>query len=166
MEKLRKQMDALMRLVAAEDGATYEEARQELRALMNAKPEAEQSAVNLDVETEVRRILLELGVPDHLIGHAYLVDAIVMVVGDTGRINNVSRAGGLYETVGDLHHTTASRTERAIRHCIEACWRRCDLKTLTRFFGSIADPEKGKTTNSEFIARLANVVRMRMKNAG
>ena len=162
MEKLRRQMDVLTRLCLAEDSGSRDVARRELQELMCRK-----AAPSMDAETEVRRILLNLGVPDHLSGHAYLVDAIVKVVMEPGRINNMTRvAGGIYADVGMLHDTSAARVERAIRHCIETCWKRCDLKTLMHYFGNITDPEKGKTTNSEFIARLANVVRMRMKNAG
>ena len=160
MTDLEKKLDALMRLCTAEDNDSYEAAKKEVRSLMTAaeKPKAEPG-----LEAEVCRVLTELGVPDHLTGHPYLVQAIMLVAKDRKQINNVSKPHGLYYTLAESFDTTPMRVERAIRHAVETAWLRCDVDVLNRYFGNIIDPMKGKTTNSEFIARVANVIRMRMK---
>ena len=72
---------------------------------------------------------------------------------------------GLYSQPAARFDTTAARVERAIRHLVEVTWSRGDLKVLERYFGNTVSPEKGKPTNGEFIARLANIVKLRMKEA-
>ena len=116
---------------------------------------------SLDADGITRKVLLELGAPDHLVGHPYVVEAVVMSLEDRYYINNVTF--GLYPHIAAKFDTTASRVERGIRHLIEVTWLRGDMDTLTRYFGNTIDPGRGKPTNTEFIARLANVVREQMK---
>lgn len=112
-------------------------------------------------EMLIRKVLLDLGVPENLIGHPYLVDAVSLVVHDTSLLRNVVK--GLYPMVGEKNSTTPGRAERAIRHAIEVGWDRCEFSTMQEYFGGTVSPSKGKPTNSEYIARVASIVRQRMK---
>ena len=118
---------------------------------------------SVDPEEEIRRILLELGSPDHLVGHPYVIRAIQLVMSDRLYINSITF--GLYPQLAVIFDTTASRVERAIRHLIEVTWARGDWDTLTRYFGNTVSAEKGKPTNGEFIARMSNVVKQRLREA-
>lgn len=118
---------------------------------------------SMDPEQEVRRILLELGAPDHLVGHPYVIRAILLVLGDQLYINHITF--GLYPQLAVEFDTTPARVERAIRHLIEVTWSRGDLDVLDRYFGNTISASKGKPTNGEFIARIANVVKSRLREA-
>lgn len=156
MTKLERQITALTRVILAEDSAERKAAQEELRKLVN-----DRSAVKQDAETVTRELLLELGAPDHLVGHPYTVQAILLVVQDRTYIDNITF--GLYPQLAVQFDTTASRVERAIRHLIEVIFTRCDYEVVNRYFGNSIHPDKGKPTNGEFIARIANVVKLRMK---
>ena len=117
----------------------------------------------MDPEQEVRKILLELGAPDHLVGHPYVIRAILLVVGDQLYINHITF--GLYPQLAVEFNTTPARVERAIRHLIEVTWVRGDIDVLDRYFGNTISASRGKPTNGEFIARLANVVKARLREA-
>ncbi|MEE0111354.1 MAG: sporulation initiation factor Spo0A C-terminal domain-containing protein [Oscillospiraceae bacterium] len=158
MRILEKQVDALMRLCAAESESDRALVREEVRRLLEVRQRA-----GTDPEYLIRQILLELGAPDHLLGHPYVVEAVLLVVEDRTYINNITF--GLYPQLAAHFDTTASRVERAIRHLIEVTWTRGDLDVLNRYFGNTVSMEKGKPTNGEFIARIANVVKQRMKEA-
>lgn len=158
MVQYKKQLDAVMRCLTAETEEDRESARNEIRELLDG---AERTAVKQDAETMVRDILVDIGVPEHLTGHPYLVTAICAAVEDGTYLKNIT--SDLYPTVAMTHGTTPSRAERAIRHAIECGWDRGDLEVMQHYFGNTISISKGKPTNSEFIARLANVVRMRMK---
>lgn len=160
MSILELQVDALMRLCAAEKESDRARVRAEVQRLLETK-RANRSVA--DPEYLVRQILLELGSPDHLVGHPYVVEAILLVVEDRTYIDSITF--GLYPQLAAKFDTTASRVERAMRHLIEVTWTRGDLDVLNKYFGSTVSPEKGKPTNGEFIARIANVVKQRMKEA-
>ena len=115
------------------------------------------------IESMVTGIIHEIGVPAHIKGYQYLREAIIIAVNDMDVINAITKV--LYPQVAKTFGTTPSRVERAIRHAIEVAWDRGDLDTLQRFFGYTVSNTKGKPTNSEFIARIANVVRQRMREA-
>lgn len=159
MNTLEMQVAALMRLCAAERESERIRAREDLRRML----EDRHPAGDADPETLVRQILLELGSPDHLVGHPYMIEAILLVVEDRAYINNITF--GLYPQVAAAFDTTAARVERAMRHLIEVTWTRGDWEVLSRYFGNTISPDKGKPTNGEFIARIANVVKQRMKDA-
>lgn len=160
MSILEKQVDALMRLCTATDEKAKREAREEIRFLLQGR---KASSADSDPEYLVRQILLELGAPDHLLGHDYVVQAVLLVIHDRMYINNITF--GLYPQLAARFDTTASRVERAIRHLIEVTWTRGDWDILSHYFGNTVSADKGKPTNGEFIARLANVIRQRMKEA-
>ena len=156
MCNLEWQVDPLMRLCSAQTPSEQAQARQALRLLVER---AQLPA--MDPEYLVRQILLELGTPDHLVGHPFVVEAVLMSVENRYYINNVTF--GLYPQIAAKFDTTATRVERGSRQLIEVTWLRGDMDTLTRYFGNTIDPDRGKPTNGEFIARLANVVNMQLK---
>lgn len=171
MNKLERQVNALMRLCTAEDNDSYEAAKKEVRRLMTCsgkQPAAGAVSQGMapdgnDLDANVRWALVELGVPSHLIGYPYLVQAILLVVKDPYAIRKMFQQGGLYRTLGEQFHTTEKRVESGMRHCIDVAWMRGNLKVLERYFGNTVDPSRGKASNTEFIAQVANVIRMRMK---
>ena len=114
-----------------------------------------------DLELMVTEIIHQIGVPAHIKGYHYLREAIVMSVKNNDVINSVTKI--LYPTVAKKHNTTSSRVERAIRHAIEVAWDRGDVDVLNSYFGYTIQNERGKPTNSEFIAMIADKLRLRLK---
>ena len=113
------------------------------------------------IESMVTSIIHEIGVPAHIKGYQYLREAIA--VNDMDVINAITKV--LYPQVAKTFQTTPSRVERAIRHAIEVAWDRGDLDTLQRFFGYTVSNTKGKPTNSEFIALIADKLQLQLKSA-
>ena len=116
------------------------------------------AVANEDIETQVTKIIHQIGVPAHIKGYQYLRTAIVMTVDDNEIINSVTKV--LYPTVAKKYQTTSSRVERAIRHAIEVAWDRGDLDVLNSIFGYTVQNSRGKPTNSEFIALIADNLRL------
>lgn len=112
-----------------------------------------------DLETQVTGVIHKIGVPAHIKGYQYLRTAIMMTIEDNDLINSVTKI--LYPTVAKKYQTTSSRVERAIRHAIEVAWDRGDLDTLNQYFGWTIQNERGKPTNSEFIAMIADNLRLK-----
>ena len=160
MSILEKQVDALMRLCTAEKESDRVLAREEVRRMLENRNVCRASS---DPEYLIRELLLELGAPDHLVGHPYTVQAILLVVQDRTYIDSITF--GLYPQLAVIFDTTASRVERAIRHLIEVTWARGDWEVLNRYFGNTVSADKGKPTNGEFIARMSNVVKQRLREA-
>lgn len=104
----------------------------------------------IDLETEITNIIHEVGVPAHIKGYMYLREAITMVVNDMELLSAVTKE--LYPSIAKKYNTTASRVERAIRHAIEVAWGRGQVDAINRLFGYTIHGDKGKPTNSEFIA--------------
>ncbi len=154
---MESQMNAILRLLAADQESTRAAARQEIQSLLALAPRSRTA------EHYIRKLLLELGAPDRLSGHAYTVEALLLIVEDRAYIRSITF--GLYPQVAAKFDTTAARVERAIRHMIEVMWTRADREPLDRYFGSTISPERGKPTNGEFLARLANIVREQMDDA-
>ena len=115
------------------------------------------------IESMVTGIIHEIGVPAHIKGYQYLREAIILAVNDMDVINAITKV--LYPQVAKTFQTTPSRVERAIRHAIEVAWDRGDLDTLQRFFGYTVSNTKGKPTNSEFIALIADKLQLQLKSA-
>ncbi|MDO4517117.1 MAG: sporulation transcription factor Spo0A [Bacillota bacterium] len=113
------------------------------------------------LEANVTAIIHEIGVPAHIKGYQYLREAIIMTVEDMDVINAVTKV--LYPEVARKFGTTASRVERAIRHAIEVAWDRGDLDTLQKYFGFTVSNSKGKPTNSEFIAMIADRLQLQRR---
>ena len=114
------------------------------------------------VEALVTSIIHEIGVPAHVKGYQYLREAILIAVDDMDVINAITKV--LYPQVAKTFSTTPSRVERAIRHAIELAWDRGDLETLQKFFGYTVSNTKGKPTNSEFIALIADKLQLQLKS--
>ncbi len=114
-----------------------------------------------DIETQVTHIIHQIGVPAHIKGYQYLRCAILMAISDGEIINAVTKS--LYPSVAKRYKTTSSRVERAIRHAIEVAWDRGDIDTLNSYFGYTIQNTRGKPTNSEFIAMIADNLRLKNK---
>ena len=116
-----------------------------------------------DVEAIITAALHEVGIPAHIKGYEYLREAITEVLIQRDIINSVTKE--LYPSVAKKYTTSSSRVERAIRHAIEVAWSRGDTDTLNRIFGFTVNREKGKPTNSEFIAMISDNIRLKLKGA-
>ena len=123
----------------------------------------EPSYQDADLEAIVTDIIHEIGVPAHIKDYQYLREAIILTIKDMDMINAVTKV--LYPEVAKRFGTTPSRVERAIRHAIEVAWDRGDVETLQRFFGYTVSGIKGKPTNSEFIAMIADNLSLKRKHA-
>lgn len=124
------------------------------------------NTINFDsfgIELKVTEILHEIGVPAHIKGYHYLRDSIIMSVEKPEIINAVTKQ--LYPSVAKKYETTSSRVERAIRHAIEVAWDRGDIDVLNSYFGYTIHNDRGKPTNSEFIAMISDRLRLQLKNA-
>lgn len=119
------------------------------------------SVLNNDLEIDITNLIHEVGVPAHIKGYKYLRDAITLVVTNMDLLSAVTKE--LYPNIADMNNTTASRVERAIRHAIELAWNRGKLETLESLFGYTVKTDKGKPTNSEFIAIIADKLRLERK---
>ena len=135
---------------------------EEIRAGENQKQNAGNTAAHGSIEAMVTGIIHEIGVPAHIKGYQYLREAIIIAVNDMDVINAITKV--LYPQVAKTFQTTPSRVERAIRHAIEVAWDRGDLDTLQRFFGYTVSNTKGKPTNSEFIALIADKLQLQLKS--
>ena len=124
-------------------------------------PETKKNEENL--EALVTNVIHEVGVPAHIKGYQYLREAIIMVVKNIDMINQITKQ--LYPEIAERYHTTPSRVERAIRHAIEVAWGRGQQATVERIFGYTVSAAKGKPTNSEFIAMIADKLRLELKSA-
>ena len=116
-----------------------------------------------NLEALVTNIIHEVGVPAHIKGYQYLRESIMMVVNDIDIINQITKQ--LYPEIAKKYETTPSRVERAIRHAIEVAWGRGDQDTVESIFGYTVNAIKGKPTNSEFIAMIADKLRLELKSA-
>lgn len=137
-------------------------------ALMRARSRKSLSAdisrhmeIPSDMEAQVTKIIHQIGVPAHIKGYQYLRSAILMAIDDNDIINSVTKV--LYPSVAKKYSTTTSRVERAIRHAIEVAWDRGDVDTLNAYFGYTIQNNRGKPTNSEFIAMIADNLRLKYK---
>ncbi len=118
----------------------------------------EKEEAERDLEQDVTNMIHEIGVPAHIKGYQYLREAIMMSVEDPSMISSITKI--LYPTIAKRFQTTPSRVERAIRHAIEVAWSRGRMETLDALFGYTIDTGKGKPTNSEFIALIADRIRL------
>lgn len=113
------------------------------------------------VDVEVTNIIREIGIPAHIKGYQYLRDAIMMIISEMELLGAVTKV--LYPMIAEKYSTTPSRVERAIRHAIEVAWSRGNMEMINRLFGYTVKLEKGKPTNSEFMAMIADKLRMEMR---
>ena len=149
-------LNCLMNVVLAANPGERKEAMEELERLRTR-----QVMTKKDPEMIVRDLLLEMCAPEHQIGFEYVVRAILLCAENRKWIDNITF--GLYPQLALEFDTTPSRVERAIRHVIETIWDRAAYNSLNKYFGNSVNPDKGKPTNGEFLARMANIVKMEMK---
>ena len=136
---------------------------EEIRGGENLRHPGSRRMDKTSIETMVTGIIHEIGVPAHIKGYQYLREAIIIAVGDMDVVNAITKV--LYPQVAKTFQTTPSRVERAIRHAIEVAWDRGDLDTLQRFVGYTVSNTKGKPTNSEFIALIADKLQLQLRSA-
>ena len=145
------------------DTSALVERLEEIRGGENLRMPAARHTGKQNIETMVTNIIHEIGVPAHIKGYQYLREAIIIAVEDMDVITAITKI--LYPQVAKTFQTTPSRVERAIRHAIEVAWDRGDLDTLQKFFGYTVSNTKGKPTNSEFIALIADKLQLQMRSA-
>ena len=115
------------------------------------------------IQPEDIPVLLSIGKPAHIKGFAFIREAVRQVVADPSSINSITKK--LYPAIADYFDTTPSKVERAIRHAIEVAWDRGDLETLQKYFGYTVNSAKGKPTNSEFIAMIADRLQLKLRRS-
>ncbi|MDO4545888.1 MAG: sporulation transcription factor Spo0A [Bacillota bacterium] len=147
-------LDVLMKRINQLAGVDEKADNKYARAILTNKDDNEERSL----EIEITNIIHEIGVPAHIKGYHYLRDAIIMVVGDIELLGAVTKE--LYPAIAKANNTTPSRVERAIRHAIEVAWNRGRLETINALFGYTVQNDKGKPTNSEFIAIIADKLRI------
>ena len=148
-------LDILMKRISQLAGVDDQDNKmQYARAILTDKNGKEEK----NLEIEITNIIHEVGVPAHIKGYHYLRDAILMVVEDMDLLGAVTKE--LYPAIAKANNTTPSRVERAIRHAIEVAWNRGKLETIDALFGYTVQNDKGKPTNSEFIAIIADKLRI------
>lgn len=154
---------------AAEAGADYclvrpfdyRQLDDRIKRLCSQRDTAPGRTASPDLETQVTKVIHQIGVPAHIKGYQYLRTAIMLTVEDNDIINSVTKI--LYPSVAKKYSTTSSRVERAIRHAIEVAWDRGDVDVLNSYFGYTIQNQRGKPTNSEFIAMIADNLRLENK---
>ncbi len=125
--------------------------------LAGAKP----APVQPDQEVLVTDLMHQLGVPAHIKGYLYIRHGVLLAIENSEMVGSITKQ--LYPAIAAAFNTTSSRVERAIRHAIEVSWERGDLETMTKVFGYTVSNGRGKPTNSEFIAMLADCIRLQTK---
>lgn len=122
------------------------------------KPPRTREDLEFELERRVTAVISEIGIPAHIKGYQYLRNAIIMSIKTPDAINAVTKI--IYPTIAKAYETSPSRVERAIRHAIEVAWSRGNIETLDSLFGYSVDDSRGKPTNSEFIAIIADFIRL------
>ena len=149
-------LDKLRRLTGYNNKTTMLSGSRKVKPYVNKAEYMEQN-----LENDVTQMLHEIGIPAHIKGYQYLRDAIIISVKDQEMLASVTKI--LYPTIAKKHATTPSRVERAIRHAIEVAWNRGEMDTINDLFGYTVSTGKGKPTNSEFIALIADKIRLDYK---
>lgn len=126
--------------------------------LANNNSNNSNSGKERDLESQITRIIQEVGIPAHIKGYLYLREAIGLVIGNMDYLGAITKE--LYPQIAITFNTTPSRVERAIRHSIEVAWTRGKIDTINQLFGYTVNNNKGKPTNSEFIALIADKLRL------
>ncbi|MGL6175353.1 MAG: sporulation transcription factor Spo0A [Cellulosilyticaceae bacterium] len=139
----------------------YSQPVQTSHSVVQAQPRMKPKVTQHSLETEVTSVIHEIGIPAHIKGYQYLRDAIIMAINDMDILNSITKQ--LYPNIAKNYNTTPSRVERAIRHAIEVAWSRGKMDTIDKLFGYTVNNGKGKPTNSEFIALIADRLRLEMQ---
>ena len=161
--KTNKEFQIMITVPAAGTDASELTAQEEKPLEASGQTQAQKSGQTpRSLEKDVTDMIHEIGVPAHIKGYQYLREAIMMSVQDIEMLNSITKI--LYPTIAKKYQTTPSRVERAIRHAIEVAWSRGRMETLDALFGYTINTGKGKPTNSEFIALIADKIRLQYKS--
>lgn len=154
---IEQKVNAIMRYIVAENDKEKEKIVEEMKSIIEPIAKGKRTE---NIDDVISEILVELGTPAHLMGYLYTIYAIKLAVENPNIIRAITCE--LYPAVAEKYGTIASRCERAIRHAIECTWDRADIDVIEMYFGNTISIVKGKPTNSEFIARMANIVKRRI----
>lgn len=158
MTVTQQKLDALTAFVLASSEEEKVAAQNVLRGISTA-PVPDDSITLTNLEVMAHELLMEIGVPTHLVGYKMMVDAITTAAQNIRFTDDM--CGSVYPYLAMIHQTTPSRVERAIRHCIEVCFARCAYDKLNEHFGNTIDAEKGKASNGQFISAMGTALRIR-----
>jgi two-component system response regulator (stage 0 sporulation protein A) len=161
MSNLERKVNAMIRLQLAQDESEKEAALAELKRLSTSDDAELVIDLDLRMEEIIHELLKKAGCPAANLGHKYLVYGIKEVVKDPGLIDRM--VYGFYPKIAQHFDTTATRAERAVRHSIECAFMYGSIDEQKGIFGNSINPEKGKVVVSEFVARLANIVRIQLR---
>lgn len=165
MEFLNDECGIELAIPSNEEGVIFTE-REDYRGYTRPIPKSIASLKSYDdddIDSRISDLLTEIGIPVHVLGYGYLRYALQITIEDISIINSITKA--LYPTIAQQFGTTPSRVERAIRHAIEIAFDRGNTDTLYSLFGYSINFDKGKPTNSEFVATLADRLRLKLKHA-
>lgn len=165
MEFLNDECGVELVMPSNEEGVIFTE-REDYREYNRPIPKSIASLKSYDdddIDSRISDLLTEIGIPVHVLGYGYLRYALQITIEDISIINSITKA--LYPTIAQQFGTTPSRVERAIRHAIEIAFDRGNTDTLYSLFGYSINSDKGKPTNSEFVATLADRLRLKLKHA-
>lgn len=154
---VEQKVNAIMRYIVAGSDEEKEKTKAEIKKMVES---VEPESYSEDVEDVIYNILTELGMPSHIRGYRYTVYAIKIATENPDILDSITNK--LYPAIAGQYGTTAIRCERSIRHAIECTWDRGSLDVFEKYFGNTISITKGKPTNSEFIARMANIVKRKM----
>ena len=158
MTVLEKKIDALMRYASADSDYDKEKIRMEIRQLLC---ETDPVFIYSDKERAVRKILLDLNAPDHMIGYCYTTDAILLVIQDEFYLHNLK--WGIYAPIAQKNNTSITAVDHGISNLIEGIFYRTEFDKLNSYFKGIITDEKDRPTNGQFIARLANIIKYELR---
>lgn len=156
---IEKKVNAIMMYIIEKDEHEKAKIVEKIKTMVEPAEKKEQAR---SVEDLISEILVELGMPCHIKGYRYSAYAIKLATENSNILDSVT--GVLYPSVAEHHGTTASSVERGIGHSIEVCFDRIDINIMEKYFGNTVSPKKGKPTNAEFIARISDIVRRRIRN--
>lgn len=161
MSELEMKIASIANVILADSPAEVEKSKAKLVSLMTTSSSKGYAPSSKKVEDHICDLLLDVGVPDHLLGHRYISDAIKRIIANPDLLQEL--VSGLYHNIAKDHNTTPSRVERAMRHAVEVAFDRGDFDVLNKYFGNTISCTRGKPTCGEFLARMANVIRSRVR---
>lgn len=162
MTILEKKLDALMRFAAADNDFDVSQRRTEIRMLLC---ESDPVVIYSARERDVRRVLMDMCAPEHMAGYPFLVDAILLAIEQDTYLDNMT--WGIYAPIAVKHSSTLTKVQRGMCNIIEAIWDKAPYAVLEAYFNGIVGPEKDRPTISQFVSRVANVIKYDLvKGAG
>lgn len=161
MTVLEKKLDALMRYAAADNDFEKEKLRKEIRTLLC---ETDPEVVYHEKEREIRKVLLAMNAPDHMVGFPYLVDGIMLTMKNELHVMNMT--WGIYVPLAEKYNVTVSSLQRGITNVVDEIWDNAPIREMERLFPGAYIGDNGKASNGKFISRIANVVKYNLYEEG